>query len=306
MMTRSVSGFSSSLRSHSISSVPSSPPILASRPQKQEARRAEKHGGPGCRRAKSDVVSHSDSARASRLIATTPRWRLAHRRRLRFQNHNVEEPMSAVEISSTQGPPGRTKLGHAGAISALAGSVAVTALLAIVSPGQAQAQDKRPNIVMLMTDDTGWSDFGAYSGGGASSRPSYAERRSHGPGGRDLHQLVRPSELHRGPRLLHHRTHSDPLGAVDRGCSGRQELSPQGNADHRGVLSEERLRHLLLRQVAPRRQARILSDRAWLRRDEAFRRLLCRRLCLRRHLEIFSSVVPLVQFGIRKGIRRAT
>ena len=26
---------------------------------------------------------------------------------------------------------------------------------------------KNPNIVMLMTDDTGWNDFGAYSGGGA-------------------------------------------------------------------------------------------------------------------------------------------
>jgi hypothetical protein len=27
---------------------------------------------------------------------------------------------------------------------------------------------KRPNIVMMMTDDTGWGDFGCYSGGGAS------------------------------------------------------------------------------------------------------------------------------------------
>ena len=27
---------------------------------------------------------------------------------------------------------------------------------------------KRPNIVMLMTDDTGWNDFGCYSGGGAA------------------------------------------------------------------------------------------------------------------------------------------
>jgi len=29
-----------------------------------------------------------------------------------------------------------------------------------------QAANRKPNIVMLMTDDTGWSDFGAYSGGG--------------------------------------------------------------------------------------------------------------------------------------------
>jgi hypothetical protein len=31
-----------------------------------------------------------------------------------------------------------------------------------------KAEDKRPNIVMLMTDDVGWNDFGAYSGGGAA------------------------------------------------------------------------------------------------------------------------------------------
>jgi arylsulfatase len=30
-----------------------------------------------------------------------------------------------------------------------------------------QAADKKPNVVMLMTDDVGWGDFGVYSGGGA-------------------------------------------------------------------------------------------------------------------------------------------
>jgi len=30
------------------------------------------------------------------------------------------------------------------------------------------AAQKKPNVVMLMTDDTGWNDFGAYTGGGAA------------------------------------------------------------------------------------------------------------------------------------------
>ena len=47
---------------------------------------------------------------------------------------------------------------------------AAIAVLATATPSApaAAAEEKRPNIVMLMTDDTGWSDFGAYSGGGAA------------------------------------------------------------------------------------------------------------------------------------------
>jgi len=47
----------------------------------------------------------------------------------------------------------------------LLASIAVAIVMAM--PAAAQ-QQKRPNVVMLMTDDTGWNDFGAYSGGGAA------------------------------------------------------------------------------------------------------------------------------------------
>ena len=43
--------------------------------------------------------------------------------------------------------------------------VAVAMLAPLIAATPAMAQ-KKPNIVMLMTDDTGWNDFGAYTGGG--------------------------------------------------------------------------------------------------------------------------------------------
>ena len=48
----------------------------------------------------------------------------------------------------------------------LAVLIAIGPMLTICG-GTASAQSsQRPNIVMLMTDDTGWNDFGAYSNGG--------------------------------------------------------------------------------------------------------------------------------------------
>jgi hypothetical protein len=51
-------------------------------------------------------------------------------------------------------------------------AVAVTALAAIASSPPTSAATKRPNIVVLMTDDTGWSDFGAYGGGTTLGHPT--------------------------------------------------------------------------------------------------------------------------------------
>jgi arylsulfatase A-like enzyme len=49
----------------------------------------------------------------------------------------------------------------------LLGSVAVVTLLS--APAAAQ---KRPNIVMLMSDDVGWGDYGVYFGGAALGHPT--------------------------------------------------------------------------------------------------------------------------------------
>ena len=51
------------------------------------------------------------------------------------------------------------------AVSVLTVGISLSALPLIAPSAQAQ---KRPNVVMLMTDDTGWNDFGAYSNGGAT------------------------------------------------------------------------------------------------------------------------------------------
>jgi arylsulfatase A-like enzyme len=42
----------------------------------------------------------------------------------------------------------------------------------ICASATVQAADKKPNVVMLMTDDTGWSDFGCYGGGAALGHPT--------------------------------------------------------------------------------------------------------------------------------------
>jgi len=47
------------------------------------------------------------------------------------------------------------------------GALVVSSLALAGSVLPIAAQNSKPNVVMLMTDDTGWNDFGVYSGGGA-------------------------------------------------------------------------------------------------------------------------------------------
>ena len=49
---------------------------------------------------------------------------------------------------------------------AVVSAAVLAALTSAGAPADAQAPAKKPNVVMLMLDDVGWSDFGAYPGGG--------------------------------------------------------------------------------------------------------------------------------------------
>jgi arylsulfatase A-like enzyme len=59
---------------------------------------------------------------------------------------------------------------HVASASALALGVAISISPLMITT--ASAQEKRPNVVMLMTDDTGWNDFGAYGGGANLGHPT--------------------------------------------------------------------------------------------------------------------------------------
>ena len=58
------------------------------------------------------------------------------------------------------------------AVTCIATAVTLGVALLSSTAMPAQAQEKRPNVVMLMTDDTGWTDFGVYLGGAALGHPT--------------------------------------------------------------------------------------------------------------------------------------
>ncbi len=65
-----------------------------------------------------------------------------------------------------------------------------------------QAADK-PNILVIMGDDVGWFNIGAYHQGIMSGKTPNLDKLA--AQGHAVHRLLRRGELHGGPRELHHR-----------------------------------------------------------------------------------------------------
>ena len=97
------------------------------------------------------------------------------------------------------------------------GVLAISLVTLALATTPAGAQDKKPNIVMLMTDDTGWNDFGAYGGGANLGHPTPNVDRIAQEGAVFTSwygQAVAPPAA-----PLHDRAHPHPFGALSGGCA---------------------------------------------------------------------------------------
>ena len=72
--------------------------------------------------------------------------------------------MSTIQIPSIEKQPSRTQLNQTSAITALAAVLAL-GFAAVGTAVPADAQDKKPNILVIMGDDVGWFNIGAYHQG---------------------------------------------------------------------------------------------------------------------------------------------
>ena len=149
------------------------------------------------------------------------------------------------------------------------------------------AQDQaKPNILFIVSDDTGYGDLGPYGGGEGRGMPT-PNIDKLADEGHDLLFLLCPAELHARPRRHADRAHSEPQRHDHRGLPGPGRRPAGGGMDAGLGAEARRLQDLLHRQMASRRGGLRAAERPGLRRDEVLRPLSPQRLHLCR-----SDLVP--------------
>ena len=119
----------------------------------------------------------------------------------------------------------------------------------VLAAGPASAQ--KPNIVVIMGDDIGWFNIGAYHQGmmaGQDAEPRQARRRGHA-----LHRLLRRGELHGRSRRFHHRRVADPHRHDHRRPGWLTHRAARRGDDHCHGAQVHGVCHGPVRQEPPRR-----------------------------------------------------
>ena len=176
--------------------------------------------------------------------------------------------------------------------------------LAGTLPASAQEAAKRPNIVMLMTDDTGWNDFGAYSGGGAVL-------------GHPTPNIDRIAE--EGALFTNWYGQASCTAGRASFMTGRIPIRSALSVvvvpgDENGLKAETPTIAEFFKKNGYKTyfsgkwhlgdKPDVLPDRARLRRDEALRRLLSRRLRLLRHLAGHAPWFPTYNAEFIEDVQR--
>ena len=143
------------------------------------------------------------------------------------------------------------------------------------------AQQAKPNIILLVSDDTGYGDLGPYGGGEGRGMPTPNIDRLANEGMQFYSFYAQPS-CTPGRAAHADRPHPEPQRHDDRGLPGPGRRPARGGVDAGLGAEDGRLSDLLHRQMASRRGRLRAAHRAGLRRDAVCRPLSPQRLHLRR------------------------
>ena len=144
-------------------------------------------------------------------------------------------------------------------------------------PVCAQAQDKRPNVLVIMTDDTGWGDLGAFGGGRTRNAPTAALDRLAAEGTIFTEWYGQASCTAGRASFITGRIPVRSALSVVIAPGDPNKLRPEIPTIAE-FFKKERLPDLFFGKVASRRHHRRHAGTSWLRYDERFPRVLLRRL----------------------------
>ena len=163
----------------------------------------------------------------------------------------------------------------------------------------AQAADKKPNILFIVSDDTGYGDLGPYGGGEGRGMPTPNIDRMAKEGMTFYTFYAQPS-CTPGRAAMQTGRIPNRSGMTTVAFQGQGGGLPAAEWTLGSVLKTGGYKTLLHRQVASRRSRLRAAQRPGLRRDEVLRSLSPQRLHLRR-----PDVVPRHGPGAARDVRQS-